>query len=347
MTKTVFLTGASGFVGSGVLRYLLDNTDWYFITPYTARHHGEQGRVNRAVTWYDRLSRVYRVPMDLSQPFKHSDLGNVRKPDYILNIASESHVDRSLEDPVPFIQNNVALMTNVLEYAREVKPDLLLHMSTDEVYGNADPHESHEEWSAIRPSNPYSASKAAQEAIAYSYWRSFGVPLIITNTMNLIAPADFTNQSPEKFVPMVLRRLSLGEAVDIHVDEDGNSGSRCWIDVRDFADAWLFLIDKYEGGLLGTLTYYPEKHHYPHRFNIVGPEASNRYVAERLAHWGGYRNAVLKNADFHSQRPGHDARYSLDGSLMTSLGWTPKRTLDGTLFDIVNSYGERPDLLES
>jgi len=103
------------------------------------------------------------------------------KVDCIINYAAESHVERSIEEPVPFIRNNVDLVLNVLEFARKVKPKAVVLISTDEVYGAAGAHAAYAEWASIVPSGPYSASKAAQEAIAISYSRTYGVPLILIN----------------------------------------------------------------------------------------------------------------------------------------------------------------------
>jgi dTDP-glucose 4,6-dehydratase len=357
LSETVLITGANGFVGAGVLDHLLKTTDWNFIAPTTATHHGSQTRLNQVMRNYEthrflRLEgrpiqdRLLLTHLDLTQPFNHTVFGKTPTPDYILNIASESHVDRSIADPRPFIRNNVDLMVNVLEYAREVDPVMVLHMSTDEVYGNAREDEYHVEWSPIRPSNPYSASKAAQEAIAYSYWRSYNVPLVITNTMNLIAPPTVTYQSTEKFVPMVIKRLLTGEDVTIHVDEDGVSGSRCWIDVRDFADAWRFLIEAFDDPpMRPLLTYYPDQLHLPPRFNVVGPEKSNRWVAETLAEKLGIDDPKLVDVNFHGSRPGHDPRYALDGTSLSMLGWNGCRPLDQTLQHIVTDYQNHPELL--
>lgn len=349
MTR-VLLTGSNGFVGAGVLHHLLRETDWDFILPTTALHHGSQTRLNQVLDSFDSIlsvemnpdvprgfyrERVKIVHTDLSQPFDHSLFGGP-KPDYILNIASESHVDRSIEDPRPFIRNNVDLVTNVLEYAREVEPRLVLHMSTDEVYGNAREGEYHQEWDPIRPSNPYAASKAAQEAIAYAYWRTYNVPLILTNTMNLVCPPSVTFQDDEKFLPMVVKRLLADEAVSIHVDDDGVSGSRCWIDVRDFASAWLHLIrmsDQFD-----NVRYMPDRHHMPPKFHIVGPEMSNLEVAEFLAGVLNKPDAQLVPEHFHKSRPGHDPRYALDGTLLSSLGWETEIPLEQTLREIAQDY---------
>lgn len=356
MTKTVLLTGSNGFVGAGVLSYLLDNTDWDFILPTTSLHHGTQTRLNNTLTRYNSKQMLTKSPVladervrivrcDLTQPFDHRIFGDAPLPNLILNIASESHVDRSIDEPTSFVRNNVELILNVLEYARVVEPELVLHMSTDEVFGNAREWEYHDEWDSIRPSNPYSASKASQEAIAYSYWRTYGVPLIITNTMNLVAPVRVSPQSSEKFLPMVVKRLLNEDEVTIHVDSEGRSGSRCWIDVRDFAAAWKFLIDHYTERP-DELTYYPHQPHTPPRFNIVGEEYSNREVAQMLADKLGIDNPKLVDLDFHSSRPGHDPRYALDGSRLLDLGWKGPRPLGETLDDIVLDYQNHPEFLE-
>src|SRR5207302_1326604 len=105
--------------------------------------------------------------------------------DYIINMASESHVDRSIVHPVPFVKNNVDLVLNMLEYARAVKPKAFIQVSTDEVYGPMHDNVPHPEWDTILPSNAYSASKACQEAISFAYWRSYGVPVIVTNCWDM------------------------------------------------------------------------------------------------------------------------------------------------------------------
>lgn len=351
MSRTLFLTGASGFVGSAALEHVMWNTDWYVVCPTTMRHYGDQSRLRELREKYSDRIRV--VPCDLSMPF-HADLFGDDLPaiDFIWNIASESHVDRSLEDPAAFIQNNVALVTNVLEFAREVKPRVFLHMSTDEVFGPLYEGDApHEEWSTIKPSNPYSASKAAQEAIAYSYWRSFGVPLVITNTMNLIGP----RQNPEKFVPKVIRALTNGEPVTIHAQKDAEgqweSGTRCWIGIQDFADAWLWLTRKFDlitssERYAGHLTYYPNMPKEPHRFNIVGQRASNLEVAQTLAEIIGVEGD-FQMVDFHTSRPGHDMHYGLDGEKLAHFGWTLPVNLVDRLISTVHWYQDNPSSLEA
>lgn len=351
MSKTLFLTGASGFVGSAALQHVMENTDWQVICPSTMRHYGDQSHLLELREKYTDRIRV--VPCDLAMPF-HADLFGLDGPgsvDYIWNIASESHVDRSLGEPEAFIRNNVELMLNVLRFAIDVKPRIFLHMSTDEVFGpQYDGDSPHDEWAPIKPSNPYSASKAAQEAIAYSYWRAYGVPLIITNTMNLIGP----RQNPEKFVPKMIRALMAGEPLTIHAqkDEEGEweSGSRCWIGIEDFANAWLWITQKYDLVLqspryTGHLTYYPNMPREPHRFNIVGQRASNLDVAHLLAEIIGVEPDI-QMVNSHTSRPGHDMHYGLDGSKLARLGWTPPANLTDRLIETVHWYQDFPAALE-
>ena len=348
MSKTLFLTGASGFVGSAALQHVMEHTDWRVICPSTMRHYGDQSRLVELREKYGK--RIHVVPCDLAMPFS-ADLFGLDGPgsvDFIWNIASESHVDRSLSDPEGFIRNNTELMLNVLRFAIDVKPRLFLHMSTDEVFGpQYDDQSPHDEWSPIKPSNPYSASKAAQEAIAYSYWRAYGIPLVITNTMNLIGP----RQHPEKFVPKMIRALRDGQPLTIHSNPDGESGTRCWIGIEDFANAWLWLTQKFDlitqsPAHVGHLTYYPDMPREPHRFNIVGQRASNLEVAELLAEIMGVADVDIQMVNFHTSRPGHDMHYGLDGSKLEHFGWKPPVNLTDRLIQTVHWYQDFPEALE-
>lgn len=336
----LLLTGASGFVGSTVLAHVLDETDWHIVCPVSYRHHGDGARINAVLDQRpDDRGRVDVIAHDLALPITPLLAEQIGPVDYVWNIASESHVDRSLTGPVPFVRNNVELQLNMLEYARVAKPRMFLQMSTDEVFGPAAADYRHHEWDSIRPSNPYAASKAAQEAIAYSYWRALGIPLIVTNTMNLLAPAP---QASEKFIPKIARAIYSGEKLTVHASPDGISGSRCWVDARDFAAAWLWLTRHFDGE--ERLTYYPTMPTAPLRYNIVGEEATNLDVAERMAAAAG-RDLNFELVDYHSQRPGHDHRYALDGSKLAELGWPGPRPLDETLADIVKWYADNPQWL--
>lgn len=333
----ILLTGAAGFVGSHVLAHLLAHTDAEIIVPWTLRHRGNGQRLAEALdqapqpgAWDDR---VVTVMHDLACPLPTTLVRDIGPVDAILNIASESHVDRSISDPVPFVRNNTELMLNVLEYARRAKPRMLLHMGTDEEYGPAYGDYKHREWDTVLPSNPYSASKAAQSALATAWWRTYGVPVVLTRTMNLISPG----QDAEKFVPTVIRKILGGETIQIHSSPDGEPGSRHWIDAREFGAAWLHLLNTVEPQM------YPE-HDRPSMYHVVGEERSNLQIAQTIADILD-KPLHYELVSFHASRPGHDLRYALDGAKLADAGWKPGRPLEQTLADIVAWYLAHPTWL--
>lgn len=322
MSKTtVLVTGASGFVGHHVVEHLLGKTDWDVIGTYTYQHHGDPWRLKHLAG----NPRLKLVRMDCAAPFGSlTDAFDNVTVDYVLHLAADSHVDRSITDPVPFIRNNVDLTLFTLEWARQAKPKLFIQFSTDEVYGPAPAGIQHEEWSPIVPSNPYSASKAAQEAIAISYWRTYDIPLIITNTMNVIGE----RQDVEKFVPMLIRGAQTGEIITIHADDEERPGSRYYIHARNVADALLFIINKYKDE---DILYRERLRDKPPRFNVVGEmEMDNLTMAFKVADAVG-KTLNYKLVNFHAARPGHDRRYALDGAKLANLGWVPPVDIDTSI----------------
>lgn len=308
--KRVLLTGASGFFGSHLLRHLMVNTDWEFVCIASWSHKGTPERVENAIDGMDK-SRVTIITHDLEAPLTPMTIKRLGKIDYILNIASNSDVFRSIDEPRRFVEGNVAITLNLLELAREIKPELFLQFSTDEVYGVAPEGVNHPEWSSIIPSNPYSASKACQEAIAISYWRTYGVPVVITNTMNLFGET----QDPEKYTARLINKIEKGEKVTVHGSE-GNIGSRFYLHARNGADAVLFIVRN-----LPPKLYDQGDNPVPDRYNIVGDiEMDNLSLAKLVAEILG-KELDYELVDFHSQRSGHDRRYALDGTKLKELGW--------------------------
>ena len=310
MPKQILLTGIAGFAGSHALEHLLQHTDWNIVGLTTFRHRGDPLRLD--IDSYDpRRIRIFHC--DLTSDVSPRLAERIGPVDYIWNLAAESHVDRSISDPRPFIENNVSLAITMLEFARIAKPEVFIQISTDEVYGPAPEGVDFPEWSPIVPSNPYSASKAAQEAIAISYWRTYSVPLIITNTMNLIGE----RQDTEKFIPSTIAKVHAGKIVTVHGNEQ-EIGSRFYIHARNHADALLFLTNNVKPDLFDRDTV--DK---PNRFNVRGErEVNNLEMAEMIADIMGKK---LKHIllDFHRERPGHDPRYALDDKKLRDLGWTP------------------------
>jgi dTDP-glucose 4,6-dehydratase len=292
MTKRVLITGASGFIGSNVLNYLLEKTDWTFVCLCSWRHRGNPLNV-------PRVKRVEVITHDLRGPIP--ELGHF---DYILNLASESHVDRSITHPVTFVENNIRLMLSVLEYARDHQPNVFLQFSTDEVFGTPDDGPP----GIFAPSNPYAASKAAQEMLAMAWHATYDVPILITNSNNVIGP----NQDSEKFVPKIVDLISRGELVDIHTF-GGHLGRRFYNPVNNVADAILFVLNGFYG--------------YDRVSIPGGVEMNNLEVATLIAKILG-RDLDYELVEVSDIRPGYDTAYQEADNLLFDLGWTPPETLE-------------------
>ena len=339
MSKKVLLTGGLGFIGSHSVEHWLKNTDWDIVVVDGLRFSGRIERLTD-IEGYDP-SRVSIVWHDLRAPL-HSQLAStIGDVDYIVNMASDSHVDRSITHPVDFVQNNVNLTLNMLEYAREVRPEKFIQVSTDEVYGPAPVGHDHKEGEPHRPSNPYSASKSAQESIAYSYWRTYNVPVTITNTMNNFGE----RQHPEKYVPMVIKKIMSGEVIDIHSkpneDKSWTIGSRVWLHARNHADAIQHILDNID------VIWYEDGESTPdiQRFNVAGEqEIDNLQIVNMIADIIG-KEPVYELVDFHSSRPGHDLRYSLDGTKLKEYGWNAPISVAESFRRTVDWTMSRPDWL--
>lgn len=340
MTRYV-VTGGAGFVGSHLVRHLLVNTDAHLVLPVTFRNRGNADRLKIATDdhpeWRNRMTVMHH---DLRGPFSVTQLHTMGQVDAVFNLAANSHVDRSIVDPVPFFSDNVASILNMLELARQLRPSKFIQISTDEVYGPAPEHVAHAEWSPIIPSNPYSASKAAQEAAAVSYWRTYGVPVILTNTMNIIGET----QDREKFVPLVMHKVTSGGVIQVHADTDGRPGSRFYLHARNQADALLFIAENVAPEL------YPDTDR-PQRLHIVGErEVDNMTMAHLIAdaivtHGGQMRDYHIEPVSFHASRPGHDLRYALDGSKIARLGWKAPISFEESLERTVRWTLKHPEWL--
>lgn len=320
--KRIMVTGSAGFVGAHIVEHILSNTDWEVIGIDSFRHRGESLRV------YHDPDRYKIFTHDLSTPITDILSNKIGHIDYIINNASESHVDESISNPRPFVENNINIALTMLEYARKIKPEKYIHISTDEVYGPAIEGHDHKEWESHIPSNPYSGSKAAMVDLSISWWRTFNIPVIITETMNIIGE----RQDIRKFVPMTIKKIIHDEEVVIHGTPD-NIGSRYYLHARNQADGLLYLLKHKLPFMYYDTTECLLK---PDRYNIVGElELNNLELAQMIADIVG-KKLKYKFVDFHSCRSGHDRRYALDGTKMKELGWTPpvpfKKSLEKMIF---------------
>ncbi|MDD4382501.1 MAG: GDP-mannose 4,6-dehydratase [Candidatus Dojkabacteria bacterium] len=329
MNNKIVITGGFGFVGAHFVEHFLKETDLDIIV---------LDKLSYATNGFDRLrdidifneERVKIFAIDLNLPLSDGVKKEIGEVDYIVNLASESHVDNSISNPVEFIKNNVNLVLNMLEWARELKTlKKFIQFSTDETFGTAPEGVNYKEGDRSNPGNPYSASKLAQEAIARAYSNTYGLPINITNTMNIIGE----RQHPEKFIPICIRKILAGETIQIHSDPTlTKSGTRYYLHARNIAKAVHFILehtnerlDKVDASL-GC-------------WNIVGErEIANSDLAKMIGEYMG-KEAKIEMISFHASRPGHDLRYALDGSKIARNGFqypvnfeeSLKKTIDWTL----------------
>jgi dTDP-glucose 4,6-dehydratase len=326
-----------------VLEHLLVNTSWDVIVTDSFRHRGKTDRIAEVLAPHPEWrTRVKVITHDLAAPFSVQTVTQLGQVDYVIAMASESHVDRSISDPVPFVLNNVLVILTTLELCRKLQPRHVIVISTDEVYG-PEPEIGgvlvpHDEWSPVIPSNPYSASKASQEAIAISYWRTYDLPLTIVNSMNLIGE----RQDREKFLPLVISAVSCGAEIQIH-GRAGDVGSRHYLHARNLADALVYILEFLPPAMFSAEGR--EAVDRPQRLNVVGPDRiDNLDLGLRVAKLIG-KPLAFRLVDFHSARPGHDPHYGLNPAKLTGLGWKPPVDFDESLARTIRWTLGHPDWL--
>ncbi len=336
MKKTLLLTGIAGSIGIHTLSQIMKNTDWDVVGVDSFKHKGWVDRITTHFEGHpkDEL-RTRIITHDLTAPFSELTKRRIGKVDYIINMASLSDVEASIQDPVNFVQNNVALVLNMLEFAREVKPEVFIQISTDEVYGpTTGKNDGYKEWDAKIPSNPYAASKSCQEELAISWWRAYGVPLIITNTMNNFAEM----QQSSKYPVMIQKAIANGEKITIHGDDQGNIGSRSYIHSQNFANALIFLIENTTPHL-----HEPGTIDKPDRYHIAGDkQVDNLELAQMIA---GLMEKPLEYelVNFHSTRPGHDPHYGLNADKIKALGWKSPVSFEESLANTIKWQNNHPE----
>ena len=321
--KKVLVTGGAGFIAHHLIGVLLKETDWDIVSLDRLDYSGNLNRLHEVLTQFppSTQKRVKIVFHDLKAELNPQVRAAIGKPNIILHLGAASHVDRSIDFPLEFLQDNTIGTVNALQYARTVDSlERFVYFSTDEVFGPAPQGVFYKEWDRYNSSNPYAASKAAGEEFCVAYENTYKMPITITHTMNVFGE----RQLPEKYIPMCIRKVRDGQTITIHSDKTRTiPGSRFYIHALDVADALLHILTKVEGGK--NLKY-----------NIVGKqEINNLELATMIAEAQG-KELKYEMVDFHSSRPGHDLRYALSGELMKSVGWEPKISLTDRIGQMVN-----------
>lgn len=337
----ILVTGGAGFIGSAVVRELLQNSDHHVVNvdclTYAGNLESLAAVAGSARYCFEQVSINDRAA--LARIFAE------HKPDAIMHLAAESHVDRSIEGPGTFIETNISGTYTLLEAARSYWSTLpeaaraafrFHHVSTDEVYG--DLHGSDDlftETTPYAPSSPYSASKAASDHLVRAWQRTYGLPTLVTNCSNNYGPYHF----PEKLIPHMILNALHGKPLPVYGD---GSQIRDWLYVEDHARA---LIEVVTRGRVGE-TYNIGGHNEKRNLQVVQAicDLLEELAADiKPAGVARYRDLIT----FVKDRPGHDARYAIDaGKIASELGWTPRETFETGLRQTVQWYLSRRDWWE-
>jgi len=302
--NNVLVTGGCGFIGSHFVRLLLRRTAWRVINL-------------DKLTYAGNPENVQDVPVGIRYRFVKGDIGDRalvneicqdEHPWAVINFAAESHVDRSILDPGPFLATNVGGVQILLEACRRYGVERFVQISTDEVYGDAEGQEPRGEESPLAPSNPYAASKAAADLLCLASRRTYDVPLLIMRSSNNYGPCQF----PEKLIPLTIRNALLGE--DLPVYGDGLQ-RREWLYVEDNAEAIFTALEQGRIGAIYNVSSAAE------RTNLEVVRAVCQLLAEAA---GLDLGALLTRMRFVADRPGHDRRYAVTTQrILEELGWSP------------------------
>lgn len=330
---SLLVTGAAGFIGSNLVEHLLRRMPEQKIVSFDALTYS--GHVQSLEGVMDHPQHTF-VKGDICDRDSVRSVLSEHAVTGILHLAAESHVDRSIVDPMAFVRTNVDGTVTLLQEAAEFWGDRqdvrFHHVSTDEVFGSLGPTGEFDEATSYKPNSPYSASKAASDHFVRAWHETFGLPVVITNCTNNYGPYQF----PEKLIPVVLTRALARQAVPVYGD---GSNVRDWLFVEDHCDA---IATVFEKGAVGE-TY------------CVGGEAevSNLDLVHSLLDQvdlaiGNEAGTSRKLVSFVTDRPGHDFRYAMDISkIRRELGWSPSVTLDEGLGRTVRWYLDNQDWVDA
>ena len=337
---TLLVTGGAGFIGANLVHYAL-------------AHAGDALVVVDKLTYSGNLLTLEQPHKAPRVTFVHADIADrpamarvfaEHRPRAVLNLAAETHVDRSIDSPQPFIDTNVTGTFVLLDTARQFVAGLdpaardafrFLHVSTDEVYGALGPTGAFREDTPYTPNSPYAASKAAADHLARAYFHTYGLPVLITNCSNNYGPYQF----PEKLIPLMILNAIEGRPLPVYGD---GAQVRDWLHVDDHCAGLLLVLEKGRPGEKYNIGGGNEHTNLEIVDRLCGTLEALRPAASnpRLAALGGYH--ALKT--FVADRPGHDRRYAIDATKVTrELGWTARNRFDEGLRATVAWYLEHRD----
>ncbi|WP_386083020.1 dTDP-glucose 4,6-dehydratase [Vreelandella sp. F11] len=330
-TKTFLITGGAGFIGSAVVRELIQNSAHRVVNVDKLTYAGNL----ESLASVETNERYTFLQADICDAHAMQQLFEKHQPDVVMHLAAESHVDRSIDGPAEFIQTNVVGTAVLLEAARSYWKTLqeqdvskaeafrFHHISTDEVYGDLEGTDDlFTEETSYAPSSPYSASKASSDHLVRAWQRTYGLPTLVTNCSNNYGPFHF----PEKLIPLMILNALAGKSLPVYGD---GQQIRDWLYVEDHARA---LIKVATEGKVGE-TYNIGGHN--EKANLTVVETLCDLLQELVPQETSYRDLIT----FVTDRPGHDVRYAIDASkIERELGWVPEETFETGLRKTVQWY---------
>ena len=332
----ILVTGGAGFIGSAVVRYIIENTQDTVINLDKLTYAGNLESLKSVAL----SSRYNFEQVDICDANEVTRVFKLYRPDVVMHLAAESHVDRSIDGPAAFIQTNILGTYILLEAAREYWKSLdfaarnkfrFHHISTDEVYGDLEkPEDLFTEVTPYSPSSPYSASKASSDHLVRAWLRTYGLPTIVTNCSNNYGPFHF----PEKLIPLVILNALEGKPLPVY--GRGNQ-VRDWLYVEDHARALYKVVTE---GIVGE-TYNIGGHNEKQNIDVVNKICELldelRPLSSTNLKIGSHKELIT----FVKDRPGHDLRYAIDASkIQRELDWTPKESFESGIRKTVVWYLE-------
>lgn len=331
MSKTIFVTGGAGFIGSALVRFLINETAHTVINFDKLTYAGNL----ESLRSIEDNERYHFVQGDICDRAKVSTVFNQYQPDFIMHLAAESHVDRSIDGPGEFIQTNVVGTYELLEAARSYYNDLaddkkasfrFHHISTDEVYGDLGETGLFTEETSYEPSSPYSASKAASDHLVRAWHRTYDFPVVLTNCSNNYGPYHF----PEKLIPLIILNALEGKQLPVYGD---GKQVRDWLFVEDHARALYKVVSEGKLGETYNIGGFNEKQN----IEVVTTICNhlNNLIEDKPANLSDFNDLITFVAD----RPGHDVRYAIDATKINKeLGWHPEETFETGILKTIQWY---------
>ena len=329
MNKTVLITGGAGFIGSALVRYLINDTDLKVVNVDKLTYAGSLHSLGGS----DASDRHHFHQNDIIDGTAMRELFQTYKPDYVMHLAAESHVDRSIDGPGEFIQTNIVGTYNMLEVTREYYEQLegerkeqfmFHHISTDEVFGSLGDTGLFTETTRYKPNSPYSASKASSDHLVRAWNKTYKLPVVISNCSNNYGPFQF----PEKLVPLVIQKAIAGEPLPIYGKGDN---IRDWLYVDDHVKALWQIVSKGKNGEVYNVGGHNEK------TNIEVVETICSILDSIKPRQDGV--AYAQQITFVADRPGHDRRYAIDAQkIARELNWTPEETFETGIQKTIEWY---------